>query len=370
MIANDPRSRPGLRGFTLAELLVVISLLVLLLAIAVPSLSGLLYSSDRTLAENRLRVAVAAGRDVALRSANGLDGAVFFLYANGRIRAVPAVQVGTLKDVVEGGADGNPSNLIERDIFVAVAGGSPVQLPPFWTVRGYAPPGSVGGNRTGTSWYNSSDNAYSPLSGNWVFPETSFFDPSISTEGGDRQTFMVRFEGLTGRISPRTGEALLVDLAPSQAYRNQAPYSNHRLDQAADLAIAVRRLLQDRPEFPPVSGSGIAARSLRELIGNVSSDTVLARPVTLLALGDERRIVAAVGLSRVNQDTGTVYGDPNRPGEQQIDPALDLSLGQSNPLELTRTINRYLEGRIENRPPEAVVFSIASSTGRLREFTP
>ena len=61
-------------GFTLTELMVVISIVVLLMAIALPAFTGMVRDSEKSLADNQLRVAVGAGRDAAIRSSSG-DGA-------------------------------------------------------------------------------------------------------------------------------------------------------------------------------------------------------------------------------------------------------------------------------------------------------
>lgn len=60
-------------GYTIVELLAVAGILIILLAFAAGALGSLLRSSERSLAENQLRVGLSAARDLALRSESGLS---------------------------------------------------------------------------------------------------------------------------------------------------------------------------------------------------------------------------------------------------------------------------------------------------------
>ena len=100
---SNPRHTLNLRAaaFTLVELLVVIAIFVLLLAIAVPAFSSMLYSSEQSLADNHLRMGLGAARDAAIRSPQGTDAAAVFFYdpATGRTMILPCIAAGVLKDV-------------------------------------------------------------------------------------------------------------------------------------------------------------------------------------------------------------------------------------------------------------------------------
>jgi prepilin-type N-terminal cleavage/methylation domain-containing protein len=124
-------------AFTLIELLIVISIFVLLLAIAVPAFSSMLYSSEQSMAENALRTGIAAARDAAIRSAQGEDAAAVFFYdyRTGRESILPCVYAGTIKD------DCQPRVTCPRGArgVRPRPGFEPVQLPRGWSARGYAP---------------------------------------------------------------------------------------------------------------------------------------------------------------------------------------------------------------------------------------
>lgn len=351
-------------GFTLAELLVVISLIILLIAVAVPSFSSLLYSQDRTLAENQLRVGLAGARDAAVRSRPGADAAAVFFYLpeTGRTRIIPCVSVGTLTDQQSGGGQ------VSREVFVPVAIESPVELPRGWTVRGYAPPGSIDQQGTSSGWYDG--NTYNSAGGHWVFPENAFCDWGNAEEGEQRQTFMVRFEAGTGSVAiDRTQEVLVVDLSPRYGFRESGiPWSVYRLDQAEDLPAEVRRLLIDRPDFSGTRGQ----RDLRRLLGDVAIDTVLARPLGQLALTDERKVATGVGARGVNKTTLCLYGDPTSPTTLPREPTLDTSLysGSRTPGAIVKSLDEYIEGRRANQVSEARIFTLDRYSGQLRELEP
>lgn len=354
-------------GFTLAELLVVISLVVILVAIAVPSFASLLASQERTQAENQLRVGIASARDAALRASVGRDAAAVFFFnpRTGRTRIVPCVQVGTIQDVSPGGSRQNPDDIRERDVFVPVPTESPLELPGGWTVRGYAPPGTVDVDGITTGWY--SGGKYAELAGNWVFPETGFADFTDPRDGRERSTFMVRFEGGTGGLAVgSTGDAIVVDLSPRNSFRNAAPFSRFRLDQSADLAADVRRMVSPRPDFDEIGGN---PQDLLSMLGWGSIDVVLARPLTQIALADERRLASAIGANGLNRVTNSLYG--NTAGTIPESAAIDASLFRTagRPAEVVTLWNAYIEGR-GNVPSEARVFTMDRYSGQLRELEP
>ncbi|MFN0132137.1 MAG: type II secretion system protein, partial [Phycisphaerales bacterium] len=158
------------RAFTLVELLVVIAIFVLLLAIAVPAFSNMLYSSEQSLADNALRSALTAARDAAARNGPEQDAAAVFTFEpDGRLSVLTCVRAGVIEDVPPLGARAT----VTREVFVPLAGFLPIQMPRGWMVRGYAPPNSVD-----DGWYEDTYLNTGPLvvrSGNWVFPETGFF---------------------------------------------------------------------------------------------------------------------------------------------------------------------------------------------------
>src|ERR1051325_9164938 len=130
MIKRTPTRPTRRNAFTITELLVVIAIIVLLIAIAVPALSGLMGSSERSLAENQLRAALSA----AIQSETG-DGAAVFLFTlnsngnGGHITVVPCIAAGQLEDIDDNALAPSNTNLLRtRDVFVPIPNIEPVQI--------------------------------------------------------------------------------------------------------------------------------------------------------------------------------------------------------------------------------------------------
>lgn len=373
--------RPFRRAYTLAELLVVISIFVLVLAIAVPAFSSLIYSTERSQAENQIGVALGAARSAASSSESMGDTAAVFFYdpGTGRTRIGIYTQVGQMQDV----DPADTTKTIARDVFVPLPAYQAIQLPRYWMVRGYAPPGSIdAGTASGANgWYEQiAGRAYDKTTGNWVFPETGFYmtedaqgrDTTPANTGANRQTFMVRFDAGTGALcTSKRQPALVVDVSPSKAFRSGAIFgaSAFRLDTPEDLAGQVRRILASRTDLGSTVKSQQAAR--QKLLGDESTDTVLARPVAELAFYDERRLASAVGARGLNAVTGCLYGDPAKPRSIPIKPTIDTSLVKTNDVELSRTINEWLQGTGDSTVlSDAKIFTIDRYLGQTREVTP
>jgi prepilin-type N-terminal cleavage/methylation domain-containing protein len=358
--AVAPRRGPA---FTLVELLIVISIFVLLLAIGVPAFSSMMYSSEQSMAENALRVAVSAGRDAAVRAGPGRDGALLFIFADERIGMVACVKVATLDD--EDPASG-PGETVARDMFAPVSGFEPVRLPKGWMVRGYAPPGMIDPPlaQVGT-WYEANQGRDYPYDqGNWVFPETEFYNdghpggaPPPPFAGCDRQTFMVRFEGGTGMLKNDPSAALVIFPGDDTGYRaNNTPWQNYRADQETDAARFVARVL------------GASAMNLKDrgtLLGDRSVDTILVKAVTELALYNEKKLAGAPGLSgaKIDAVTGCLYRDP---GASQWHPAFVPGVAAA-------PVNAWCEGWdiAQNKAVETDcrLFTVQRYLGTLQEIT-
>lgn len=369
------------RAFSLTEVLVVITILAIVIGLAVPAFSSLLTSTERSLADNQLRVGLSAGRDAAIRSEGG-DGAAVFVFSEGRLSIIPCVQVGRIFDRFQD-LDQNPP-LPEgegwRDVFAPIVTAEPVTLPRGWSVRAYAPPESISNasdNRSG--WYEWMKQL--SAEGGWVFPESSFInlnDGALGNKGYYRQTFMVRFKSATGSFDAADATPALVLLplsVGSGSYRAQPPWSDpsNRIDLAFDLAGWARRVLK-RP-----ATSTAQLTNLRKLLGDVSPDTVLARPVTELALYYEPRMIRDIR-GRQNRVTGTMYADPNPPppatppNGPTFDPAsLPASMDS---LAAARAISAWIEGRFipqgSSTPvaSDAVILSVQRYLGQVQEVRP
>lgn len=287
-------------GFTLIELILVIVIILILAAIAIPAFAALAYSSNQSGSSNAVQAALQSARDAAVRAGSGRDAAAVFLVGDdGRVRVVVAQVEASLLDDAGGG------NEVLRDILVPAPGVEVFVLPRGWVVRGYIKPTAM---QTGSpafadnaGWYEDTYRGGDRLLGQWAFPETVFFDDRAGNNGDKRQSFMVRFEGGTGRhLTSATAKALYIDPAPTLAFRDPGtpPWNNFRADREEDLGRFVRRVLAD---------SSLTIAQRRQLLGDIATDTVLVGPVGQLAVYNEKRLANAIGADGVNRFTDTLY---------------------------------------------------------------
>lgn len=389
-------------AFTITELLVVIGIIVLLISIAIPAFSSMLQSSERSLAENQLKGAIAAARDAAIRSDAGDAAAVFFFTPGGRVTIVPCVAVAQIKDFPRHSSTSPTAfPLVTREVFVPVAGATPIQMPRGWGVRGFAASGTT---YTGAATAADGVDQYEPWyesyfsgtlqpnipEGCWVFPETGFIDArtaavnnSTNPSGTRRQTFMVRFKARSGDLDLSSAQTALIfdpvagDPATVTTFRTTPPYNNYRADQlriqtsvASSPAVFVRRL---------VNHPNVTEQQLRSLLGDRSPDTVLARPVTELALYEEARLASGIKARGLHRATGTLYGDPSKPNAVPTMPQIDTNLLPAdigNQADLATAIKRWIEGRPGANPPlvrepyDARVYTLQRYMGQLEEVEP
>lgn len=368
---HHPAPRAARRAFTLVELLLVVSIFVLLLVIAVPAFSNMLYSSEQSLAENALRQSLSAARDAAARNGPEQDAAAVFTFEpDGRLTVLTCVRAGVLRDEPPA-SQRLPA--VAREVFVPLAGFTPIQLPRGWMVRGYAPPNSID-----DSWYEDTYYALgAPVlrNGNWLFPETGFFDPSYGDDGRHRQTFMVRFRGGTGAVITGDTTPILVLLpSPSASFRqNTLPWSEFDPSLEVDQDRYVRRILAGRR---PNNATGVlSAAQKQQLLGDLASDTVLAKPVTQVAVYSEKRLAAAAGF-RLDRVTGTMYVDPARaspPNSPEFVP-LGERVPQVSDQALIDKVNQWIEGRLTTAGGQPIdsdcrVFSVQRFLGSPIEIT-
>jgi len=370
------------RAFTLVELLVVITLLVVVVLIGLPAFASMLQGSARTLAENQIRAGMSSARDAAIRSMNGDSAAVFFFEPGGRTTIVPCIEVGTIKDRDPSGRAGT----VERSVFAPISTSEPVQLPPGWMVRGYVPANRLHSATNATGWYPSypGQREYDTTSGSWVFPETDFYDISAASDsrGGSvetlRQTFMVRFQARTGQlVMSETAPAVVVSPRPSTANRvpaDGAVTRNNaetwkRVDRAAEgSAVWSRRTIQRLANDPTQQ------IVLRQLMGAESGDTILCGSVSLLSAYEENRLAASLGARGTNRVTGSMYqphaGGTNPP---RVDNTLFDSTYSSNNF-VDRT-DRWMIGRLTDLngqfvSSDAILLSFDRFTAQPREIKP
>jgi hypothetical protein len=405
-------SRRGVnnRGFTLAELFVVVLILLAVLSIAVPAFTGLLASSERSLAENAVRIATIVAKDEA--SLGDGDVALFFIddptpdpALDAAVREPPGLRlvvaryVGTIEDAAE---DSNPFvgpafQTRARDVFVGIPTAPSVKLPGDWWVAGLAPAGTLdrewydGPGYTGDGMGDANGEAFERVvaSRNWLLPQAGLYDRELFGEGATtdinnqpaptftpRQTFMIRFSSETGRVVNGGNQALLIDPRPSLAQRrftddplsrfgvsdDQTPFTL-RVDLAEDLRAWARDLI----ERQDIDGDGLtgesdpAERELRRaLIGNYSHDTVLAEPVSRIALFRMTDLAQGLFARGLNEETRSIF----RPDislntakrDRARDPRFDASsdalwpdTANANATTIRQSLNAWMEG---NTVPE------------------
>ena len=398
------------RAFTVVELLVVVVIILIVLTVATPAFQSMIYSAARSDAANTVNAAAIAARELALRSASGDDGAVVFVFdRDGTTRVIPAVRVGSIREPVFGAGGTGPGGAspigevtVLREVFAPVAQFAGFQMPAFWNVRGYAAPNTmvdfVLGRRPELNavWYNSAlyggldTNSPAKQDGNWVFPETAFYDLNQAAAAGEptaRQSFMIRFDSRTGAVSSNTAPVLFVDPRPSTAGRpgGERPQARQRWlrpDRAEDLGAWARGLIKS----PPINNNGDpisppftedANAVLLSFIGVNSNDTVLVKPVTRIAVYDERRMARDLGARRLNAETNSLY-QPVARGSNAVGNQIDASLFggtiQGGPEGLRRRMNNWIngdtnnDGRIDDDDaPQARVYLVRPGTGELTE---
>lgn len=377
------------RAFTLIEVLVVVTLLIVVLGVAVPAFRGMIDASERSLSENAIRVGVQVARDLASRG-EGDAAIVFFRDLDGRTRMVPALHVGVLRDAsfntaTTGSFEPGADPTIDRDVFAPIAIATPIQLPKGWAIAGYADPntidqcfqncanaGQLSFNFDG--WYDSiayGDNGLNTgddarRDGNWLLPETAYYETFMQApdaqepdgyssviSGADaqrtpRQTFMVRFESGTGLLVRGAAPALVIDPRPTSLGRGDFPPEMRwaRANRIEDARAWAERVVttDDMNGNDVIDGEDGYLRTL--VVGNFSNDTVLAGPVARLALYREEDLAQGLGAKGLNRETNSLYL-PIADGERI---AFDLEgLFSDHPFidepgEVRIAINRWMQG--------------------------
>lgn len=357
---NSSRSR----AFSLTEMLVVLVIIVILLGIAIPAFRSMSQSQEKTSSEARLGFALQAARDAAINAGEGNDVAAVFTYdMGGPMRVVPCQLAGSL---MTGNFVGTINIPTTFEVFVPVSSIEPVSLPTGWTVRAWAPGATIN-----NGWYD--DGATPRYAANapaWVFPETGFFNHSVTNDGDNRQTFMVRFEGGTGKLVGVTSRASLVLLPrPSSIGRNAPTYL--RADLSPDLRQMVQTFLHD----PRVANVPQAQRD--EVLSRSSSDCVMVKPVRVLALTDESALAGSLGV-RVDETTRCLYSvnPTDVSGGLTLKPRLVNGPTGSNPLD-TVSVGRAIEfydnptntGTTRTQTGEVRVYTVDRYSGILKELT-
>lgn len=344
-------------AFSLTEMLVVLVIIVILLGIAIPAFRSMAQSQEKNASEARLGFALQAARDAAINAGEGNDVAAVFTYdIGGPMRVVPCQLTGRYLQI----AGGVPTSY---EIFVPVASLEPTSLPTGWTVRAYAPGATIN-----NGWYNDgTPTRYAANAPAWVFPETGFFDHTATNDGASRQSFMVRYEGGTGKLVGVSSRPSLVLMPrPSSVGRNQADYL--RADLSGDLRQFVLTVLND----PRVNDT-----DRLNAIGPNSSDMVLVKPVRVLALADESALAGSLGV-RVDELTRSLY----TVNQADIDAGLTLKLRLvngptgNNPLD-TASVGRAIEffenptgtGTVRTQTGEVRLYSVDRYNGSIKELT-
>ncbi|MEO1583645.1 MAG: prepilin-type N-terminal cleavage/methylation domain-containing protein [Planctomycetota bacterium] len=345
---NAP-TRSRLRaGYTLLELLVVITIAALLIGLAVPAFRGILESSRRTLAESKLQQALYAARDAATASTGAGDAAAVFTFEpGGGVRVLTCIEVGSLLDETPTGLSfGGGGGVFERrDVFVPISTFEPVQLPPGTGVRGFVLGSSF---QNEVDWFDRLEGfvgSGTPIEpGFWVFPETAYFDGEEIDSGNTRQSFMVRFTQGEGTLSRDLSRALVLEPALSET---ESVANIEDLAEADDLEIWAKRLLSRAD----------ADDRQRRVLGNESVHTILVGPVTELALYEERELARAIGARGVNRESGTVF----LPTGDLVE--VDRAVYADSYRRLTQFASQWIEGRLD--VVDAGVADVGDAQARL-----
>lgn len=383
-------------GFTLTELLVVITLLAIIVAVGLPSFGAMMNGSNRTLAIGQVKAALASARDAAIRSTDSDSAAVFFFEPGGRVTIVPCVQVGTMEDVDPAAPGRYPSVSVRRDVFTRVTVNEPVQLPQGWMIRGYAGAEMLDAPGNDSGWYPALNGRfYDRRVGCWVFPETSFYDLDADSDSASgpgtealRQTFMVRFEHGTGNLVANRGIPAIV-LSPrpsdqatgggvSRLAGTPAQTEWRRVDRTSNAAMWAKRLLSRRVLPSGSSGNGVVtAADLAGLVGNQSGDTVLAGSVDLIAVYDERSLASSLGARGVNRQSGCLYSWPAAGASPSwYPPTIDSALfsGNQSAQAIGQNIDAWMVGKLvlngRQVESDAVIYGFDRYTGQPREVKP
>lgn len=292
---------PDRRAFTLTELIAVITIIVILLAVSIPTFRSTIAASDSSNVETQLRLALLSARNAALHSERGADtAAVFTFQPGGKTNILICEQVGTFRD------RSNPGSSVDRDVFVPVPAFEPVQLTAGWMLSGLVPAGTLPTN-SDPGWYEvSADRSFDTDQRNWVFPETEFFDARVVDDGGNRQTFMIRFIGGIGSVAVGDDrEALILSPRATTLGRDRSPYEDVRVDATTDLSRTVRQALNNTSFLLTNQGSN-GGDPLTNLFGDISGDTILARTVEQIALYKASDLANGLGI-KLNRDSGIFY---------------------------------------------------------------
>jgi hypothetical protein len=174
----------------------------------------------------------------------------------------------------------------------------------------------------------------------------------VASDGGNRQTFMIRFQGGTGQVvgSTSTPAVVLLPRASDQDRTLAQEFWPHR---AADFRRIGERLLKN----PSLN------TELQTVFGGASSDVALVRPVQILALTDEVKLADAIG-ARLDRFSNSLYLIP--PGNFAT-LALSPQFVPAQGVNTAQFINRYIEG-FDDLAPAGDMTRNAERTG-VKVFT-
>lgn len=349
------------RAFSLTELMVVIAVIGVLAYIGLGAFPSMLRASDRTLAENQLRIGLSAARDAAIRG-DGTDSAAVFTYdpVTRRTSIIPCVMVGTFRDRDPDPTNSNfPTEYLNRELFVPLSNVESPQLPSGWLIAGLASEAALDNGPTNpTGWYVSRDNPDRPLDipqGAWVLPETDYYnlETDVLTSGNatryDRCTFMIRFAARTGvAITSESAPAAVLLPRPSTYSRPTIPTERStRPDLADNLTQWGKRLLRrayaQAPDGVETTGA-IGVRRISDVLGAKRLDSVLASSVLSVAVMDTNELAKGLGIRANSRDTGSIYAiSTDNDNRIKWD---DNAVGTANKATIAENLDKWITGTL------------------------
>ena len=198
---------------------------------------------------------------------------------------------------------------------------------------------------------------------------------------------MVRFEGGTGLLKTwDLTPVLVLAVNPSTRSRQTLPWSftgngeqPFRVDLDPNPARFVQRVASWPTGRPPMNNANQALAYKQQMLGDISGDTVLAKPVGQLALCSEKKLVQGLNGARALSNmapirpdpvTGTIYADVASLPAAQREPQFIAGIADQE----IRWVNEWVQGGYLTQTNQQIesdcrIYSIQRYLGTLQEIS-